>query len=264
MVDYSLDSVIKEYLIETLGDAQMNRYARYYALGVSFLRENSYDMTGGIIPVELPINDDDTVDLPSNYLNYVKIGLCGRDGVIYALGHNDNLCLDKNFDICGRPVKQQPNNDNISGSDLIEGSLSLVVTPEFYASHFRNGQMMGRFFGQGGGNNANGYFRIDKASNQLKLNAVNCQAHSVLIEYIADISTSTGDYNVHPFILETLKAWLFWKSIQRDRNHSLGEKQLAEADYWKSYKTSRMRFNSVAISEWKEAIRSGNLGSPKF
>ena len=261
MSQYNLSEIVKEYIIETLGDSQMNRYARYYALGVSFLRENSYDMSGTILHAELEVNPDDTADLPSNYGNYVKIGLCGNDGRIYALGRNDNICLDKKWDVCGKPVRAH---NYINGENLIEGELSLAITPEFYASHFRNGQMLGRFFGQGGGNNANGYFRIDTESNQLRLSELNCAVKSIMLEYIADLSASDGDYLVHMFLLETLKAWLYWKSIQRDRNYSLGEKQLAEKSYWIAYKTSRMRFNSVAISEWKEAVRSGNLGSPKF
>src|ERR1019366_1343981 len=130
MSQYALSNVIKEYIIETLGDSQMNRFARYYTLGVSFLRENSYDMSGEILNAELEINDDDTADLPADYGNYVKIGLCGKDGNIYALGRNDNLCLDKVWSVCGIPVKAHNATSDLNGTNIVEGSISLAITPE--------------------------------------------------------------------------------------------------------------------------------------
>lgn len=256
MADYRLSQIIKEYIVETLGDEQLNRYKRFFYLGTSFLRENAYDMSGSLISVELPINNNDTVDLPSDYLNYSKIGICAG-GIVYSLGRNDSICLDKSYNVCGVPVRDLPDTNVI-----INGQVG--VTPTYYGEHFRNGELMGKFFGIGGGNNTNGYYRIDKSSNQLRLNGVNFMVTSIMLEYIADLSSVDGDFLVNPFLIESLKAWVFWKSIQRDRNRSLGEKQLAEADYNKAITRARKRFDSSTISEWSEAVRSGNKASPKF
>lgn len=65
-------------------------------------------------------------------------------------------------------------------------------------------------------------------------------------------------------MIETLKAWMYWKGIQRDRNFGLGEKDMAERAYIKALRIAIKRFNSTSLSTWYEAIRSGNKASVKF
>lgn len=257
MVKYRLDDIVKEYLIE-IGDSQLNRYARFYQYAVSGIREWNMDMTGIPKIAELEINDNDTVDLPSDYLNYSFIGFCSG-GVIYPLGENNKICLDKKYDACGAPVSCSSTNDNTGSGGIIANPISYI------ADHFRNGEVMGRFFGLNGGQNTNGYFRIDEGSNQLKLQGLISTIDGIYMEYIADIAADTdGDFVIHPFMLETLKAWMYWKSIQRDRNFGLGEKQLAENAYKEARRVSRRRIVSKPLSEWYRAIRHGNSASVKF
>ncbi len=253
MLNYKVDTIVREYLME-IGDSQFNRYARFYGFATSGVREWNMDLTGLPNCAVLPINDNDTADLPFDYLNYSFIGLIGADGLMYPLGHRRDIALAKQYDACGNPSP-------VSSTELIAGNL-VGIQPDLYAEHFRNGQLAGKYFGIGGGNNGNGYFRIN--GNKIELNGVSIHANEIYIEYITDIRAVNKDYDVHPFMLETLKAWIYWKSIQRDRNYSLGEKAQAKQDYVLSYRVSKKRINSSPLSVWYEAIRSGNKAAPKF
>lgn len=259
MVSYTVDSIVKEYLIE-IGDSGLSRYARFYQYAISGTRQWNMDMSGVPVIAELEMDENlDVVNLPSNYLNWVKVGICA-DGIVYPLGENKNICLDKNYDACGAPTGcGTGDNEGVAVGDVyVSNSLSYV------ADHYRNGEIMGRFFGIGGGQNTNGYFRIDERSRQIKLQGLITTLRSIYLEYLADLELVDGDFQVHPFLLETLKAWIWWKSIERDKNVGLGEKQLAEQSYSKALRLSRKRLTSTSLEEWYRAIRSGNSGAVKF
>ena len=254
MVQYKLGEIVREYLIG-IGDEQMNRFTRFYTYGVELLREWNMDLTGmpQCVVIDIDTNTD-TAPMPFDCLNWTFIGIIGTDGMMYPLGLRPDIAMAKAYDACGNPTKYVSNT-------LIAGQLAPIM-PELYAEHYRNGQLAGKFFGIGGGNNGNGYFRVE--GNLIKLNGIPFETTSIYMEYIQDINAKDKDYIVHPFLLETLKDGLYFKGIQRDRNFSLGEKSMAEDKYWRSYRVSKKRFNSTPLSVWYEAIRHQNKAAPKF
>jgi hypothetical protein len=256
MGNYKVGTIVKEYLIE-IGDSQYNRFAKFFQYAVSGVREWNMDLTGLPQHALLTVNDNDTVDLPMDLLNWSFIGIIGDDGLMYPLAQKKNISLQKSTDACGNDSPYRGNNEFIATS-------LIGVEPNVYAEHSRNGELIGKYFGVGGGNNGNGYFRWDKTACQLVLNGINFRISGVYIEYISDITAVNQDYDVHPYMIETLKAWIYWKSIQRDRNFSLGEKAMAEQSYIKAYRIAIKRFNSTTLSAWYEAIRSGNKAAVKF
>ena len=76
-MDFTLDRVVREFMVDDLGlDAIDRRYARFLSLAISGLRDLYYDNVGGVIKeVVLDVNDDDTVSLPSDYIDYHAIGM---------------------------------------------------------------------------------------------------------------------------------------------------------------------------------------------
>src|SRR6185437_12533122 len=174
MMQYTIKNIVQEYLIE-IGDNQFNRYARFYQLAVSGMREFHYDMVGVLKTVELPINSNDTVNLPVDYINYATIGISGADGRIHSLARNESLSLRKQYDSCGNEVKA-------TNSNFIGQNFTVNVFPQEYAAHWRNGQMEGRFYGAGGVNNSNGYFKINKTDHTILLSEVNCKIGFITME----------------------------------------------------------------------------------
>ncbi len=281
-MDYTLDNIVKEFLIE-MGDSQMNKYARYYQLAVSGLREFNMNSSGVTRVANLAIKHNDTVDLPLDYLQYTTIGIAGQDGQIYALGRNDSINIHQRFDNCGEPIR------NIQSARL-NPTLTADIWYGDYGSSYRNGEFMGRLFGTAGGVNPYGDFRVDRAhgvillsrlfvdnlTNHLNnpdlLNAgsrvtassVNLRATTIVLEYLADIDLVDGDFQVHPFMIEALKSWIYYKSIQRDRARGNGEKEAARRDYFTAARWTQKRFAHSTIREWLEAFRSGNTASVKF
>jgi hypothetical protein len=246
---YTLSDICNELLIE-MGESQSNKFARFYQLGVAGLRKMNFNTIGVPKVVELTISSADTAPLPNDYVRYTKIALC-IDGRLYCLGEDNSLCLNKNYDDCGNPVAH---GNNITPNGF--------VSTQYYADHYRNGENMGRFFGIGADNNLLGYYRIDKENNQILFSELTCSA-SVVMEYLADINSIDGDFEVHPFCVEALKDWIFWKLKQRS-SKPLGEQQLAEQNFRDSSRLMRMMVTSSTKEEWVAAFQSGNQATPKM
>ncbi len=255
MVQYTVNSIVKEYLAQ-IGDTNMGRFMKFKTIAVSGIRQWHMDVTGVPNVVTLDVSSTDRAPLPFDYLNYTKIGICGADGVMYPLAENNNICLDRNFDACG--------NESTCESDYSLGGGYAYTAPGFVNDHWRNGEMMGRFFGIGGGQNANGYFKIDTKNGEIVLKNLLCSVHQIELEYISDITAVNGDFAVHPFMLQTLKYWIYYQALVFDRNAGESEKAEAERRYNKEYRVSKKRFSSTPLSEWYRAIRSGNNAAVKF
>lgn len=252
---YSLDSIVKEYLAE-IGDNNLSRYRQIYTIAVSGIREFNMDTTGVPKIAELEVLSTDRADLPNDYLQYSRIAICGRDGRLHSLGKNNDLCLNQSFDDCGDPERHTSSN-NVGGG-FIQWSI------DGYVDNFRNGEMMGRFFGIGGGNNDNGYYRIDKANNQILFGNLPSGIETVIMEYIADINAVDGDFEVHPFLVETLKAWIRYKQFNNNPNSSMGRIDMAKKDYFREKRSSNARFRATTVNDWLEAFRIANKAAPKF
>ncbi len=254
---YLLSDIINEWLIEK-GESQASQFARLYAIGVSGMRELHMDVNGLVKIAELPINANDTVDLPVDYMQYSKIGLCGADGRIHSLGLDNDLCLNKVYNNCGTPIRHQ----QMQGIDGI--SVNNNIINGLWLGFGFNGYN-GGLFGLGGGNNANGYFRYDRAANQLLLANLHVPSCSIMLEYVSDINaTGEGDFIVHPFEIQTVKDWISWKYVSNDRNTSLGEKTNRERMYWNSRRNMNLRYNSATTQQWAEALRKSNTATVRF
>lgn len=246
---YTLKQVISELMIE-MGETQNNKFARFYQLGVAGLREFSMDTTGVPKSIVLDINDDDTADLPLDYLQYIRIGIC-IDGQIVCLGRNDALCINKIYDNCNNSVSH---------------SVSQFGYPNGYWSggpNYRNGEFYGALYGIGADNNSLGYYRINKDTRQVVFSQLNCLRDSIVMEYMSDIDSVDQDFEVHPFCVAALKDYIFWKLKQRS-SKPLGEQQMANKDYVISSRLMRHRFASSTSEEWSQAFRSGLKASPKL
>ncbi len=250
----SLDSVVREFLIEN-GKSE-NEYFKHLQMGISFLREANMDFSGAPSTVILPVNANLTVDLPEGYINYIRIAVADRVGNLHSLGLNDKMSFIRSFDKCGN---LQPTNNQATASTA---NGNFIGTFEGFADNWRNGELMGRFFGIGGGNNANGYYRIDQQHGVIQLQCNH--ASTIVLEYLSDLSLVNGHFQVHPFIVETLKNWIYWKALKGNSRAGLGDRQLAKKDYDLSYRIAIKRFTSGTLEEWYAVFRSGNSAAVKF
>jgi len=245
-----LGKIVKEILIEQ-GETNLNKFARYLQFGISGLREFHLDTTGVPKIIALTVNANGTADLPNDYVSYLKIAVCGFDGNLHSLAYNPNMCMSVDFDDCGNI------NPNPGGFD---GGL----IGEFWdiGNHYRNGQNTGGYFGSTPINRF-GNYRIDEKNRLIILQ--NFTGENLVLEYLADLDMNeNGTFEVHPYLVEAIKAYIQWKSSQRNVRAQLGLRQLNYEDYKMEKSKAERRFAAFTISEVHQMINRHNQLSPKF
>lgn len=255
MTGYRLDTIVSEWLAEN-GKPE-NQRARLYQIALSGLRELHMDVNGVIKIVELCINQNDTVDLPNDFLNYSKIGILGADGRIHCLNRDNNINLHPSYNNCGKQIR------NPNTSEVDYPFYGLPFAGLFYGLFDGNAGI----FGLGGGNSNIGYYRLNRATNQLLLANMNCllRGTSLIMEYVADIGVGeNNDFEVHPYFIQTIKDWLSWRLVNGDRNTSGGEKEMRRREYFNSLRISKNRYAASTPEEWSSELRKTNTATTRF
>jgi len=251
----TLDKVVREYLVEA-GDTNLNRYARMLQISISGLRELNMDVSGAPKAVVIPVNDNDTVNLPDDYVDYLKIAICdGRTGNIRSLGYNPQMCLPIKTDNCGNPSNAS------SGASSGASSLTGAFWADGGGSVNRDGEFLGRMFGIGGGTNRNGYYRLDEPNGLIVLQGVS--GGEIYLEYLADLDFANGEHRVDEKEIEALKAWVYWKDIQRNRTYNLGQVREAKTEWVRNKNLTRRRFQTFTMEEALQSIRKTVKLAPK-
>jgi len=251
-----LEKVVRELLIET-GRTE-HRFFQALQLGISCLRELEFDVTGSPVIKELPVTELDTVNLPDDYLNYIRVGFTNKHGYFQELGRNKNISLNRTLDDCGTRIKKK-----IDNSDPDYAYNAAFSGTEYGSAHYRNNENIGRYYGLGGGTNANGSFKIDKNYQQIQLDCY-IGGDTITLEYLADPNKTNGEFDVHPFAVETVKAWIDWKLNENNPNVSIAVSQSKKMLYGSNKKLLRSRMASMSVQDMLQAFRKGNKASPKF
>ena len=236
----TLDELVREYLIE-IGEQSLHKKMRYLQFGINGLREFNFDTTGIAKPVVLPVNSNDTVDLPNDFIDYIRIGICGFDGIIQDLAENKNICFPRATDDCGDILP-----DEVSGGT--------VVIDFFEGGQFRNNEFIGRRFGQGGGSPGAGSYRINERDGYISLQGLT--GANVILEYMADIEKNDkGNFTVHPFIVQALKSWMAWQAEERRPKPIPSLINSKWLTFKREKRIAKRRLVSPTIQEAKNVIR---------
>lgn len=249
MNNYSLDSVVREYLIEK-GDNSMSTYAQCLSFSVSCIREMAMDVNGVDKYVSLTINDNGTVDLPCDYMDIISIGI-DMNGSICKLTSAKNINPILPYDDCGNET-----------SKAIEG-VDRLYDMNYPDLHTRNGENKGGYFGNGGGNNPFGNYIID-TGNQRILLSLQTGASSVILHYLCDPALIDGTYNVHSYDVEAVKSWIWWKDIQKKRNVSMSEKEMARVEWKRAKMMAKRRHKSFTLEDAASVLRKYQQQSPRM
>lgn len=255
MAGYKLLEVCQEWIIEN-GKSE-NYRDRIYTIALSGLRELHLDVNGIVKIVEMCINDNDTVDLPNDFINYRKIGIIGVDGNIHSLGRDTDMSLIPTCGIEGRDINNGDNGNPFDGMP--------------YMGPFGSMNGNGGLFAVGGGNNNIGYYRLNRKTNQLWLTGLNAltqlgftRVNSIIMEYVADIEGGEQDFIVHPFAIQTVKDWISWRVVSGDKNTGNSEKEQRRREYFNSLRICKARYGGSTPEEWAAALRRNNTATVRF
>lgn len=240
----TVDKVVNDYIMsiddDDYGSNASDYMLRQYAL--RGIREFGFDITHSIKTTLLNVNQAlGTVDLPADYVDMVKLGQLGSDGLVYIFAENKNMNLLPN-----EPADAIP--------DYLLGFDSYVFRNFLYES------TMGRLYGLGGGQGA-GEYRINLVENRIEISLLS-DTTQVVLEYICDEAKSQNPA-VPVYAEQALRAYMYYRTIERKASVPMSEKQRARAEYYNERRLANARLKSFNKFDALSTSRRNFRLSPK-
>ena len=236
------------------------------------LREIGFDLGKKVKSLKLSIDTStDSVALPDDFVDLIKIGIVDADGIVRVFGNNKNINYSRkiadpvtNTVFDGNPLNIPANQiddraadktatDNTSGSDNDFGQY-------VFENYIYQGGA-GRLYGAGGGHLA-GEYRLNLDEDRIEIET-NSGFSQVVIEYIADEARSS-DPEVHVYAEEALRAYIYYKIIERKSSVPSNEKIRARAEYYNERRKANARLSNFTKEEALKTIRKNFMQAPKY
>lgn len=269
----TLDQIVSDYIITMEGDDYANNVSdtliRTYAL--RGIREMGFDMSNRIRSLKLSVNKtNSTVELPDDYVDLIKVGVIGADGLIYVYGENKNMHIAQKYDVSTGSDLVAANATD-SDADGVFDRVDVTSTSGDYdglrgydSYVFRNylyENTMGGLYGLGGGIYT-GEYRVNLDQNRIELGSIDGTSE-VVIEYVCDEARSKNP-SIHLFMESALRAYIYFKCIEKKSAIPLGEKGRARQEYYNERRLANSRMKAFSKEEALKTIRKNFKQSPKF
>ena len=116
-------------------------------------------------------------------------------------------------------------------------------------------------YGAGGGR-YRGEFRVNLDQNRIEISPIS-NVSEVVIEYVADEGRSQNP-SVHVYLEEALRAYMYYKIVERKASVPANEKARARQEYYNERRKANGRIKSFTKEEALKTIRKNYKQSPKF
>jgi hypothetical protein len=238
----SLEQIVTDFVFSIDSDDYVNNVSDTMVrnLALRGIRDLGFDIMKRIKAANLNVSATNTVTLPADYVDLLKIGIVGEDGLVYVFGENKNKNLLAN-----------------NAGDLPD---YLLGYSDFIYRNFVNSTTDGRLYGYGGGHYS-GEYRINLGENRIEL-TLGTGTDTVYIEYIADEALA-ADPSVHVYAEQAIRAYIYYHLVERKSNVPAVEKARARQEYYNERRLANARLKSFSKEEALKTIRKNFKQSPK-
>jgi len=239
----SLEQIVTDFVFSIDSDDYVNNVSDTMVrnLALRGIRDLGFDIMKRIKAANLNVSATNTVTLPADYVDLLKIGIVGEDGLVYVFGENKNKNLLAN-----------------NAGDLPD---YLLGYSDFIYRNFVNSTTDGRLYGYGGGHYS-GEYRINLGENRIEL-TLGTGTSTVYIEYIADEALAENP-SVHVYAEQAIRAYIYYHLVERKSNVPAVEKARARQEYYNERRLANARLKSFSKEEALKTIRKNFVQSPKY
>ena len=283
--DVSSDGMNFVTLNNLLGDYKITMDSDDYAANVSDaalrnfalrgIREFGFDVTSRVKSIKLNIDtSNNTVALPDDFVDLIKIGIISDDGIVRTLGQNKHLNQSMKYEVDSSGTATNETFDSEEGPLNIESNLVRDKEDDKTATQSNNENYdyyvfenylyqggLGRLYGIGGGARA-GDYRVNLDQNRIEIDT-NSSFSDVVLEYIADEARSTNPV-IHVYAEEALRCYVYYKICERKSTVPANEKARARSEYYNERRKAKARLSNFSKSEALRTIRKNYKLAPKY
>lgn len=261
----TIDQVVNDFILGLDGDDYVNNASdtivRNYALRA--VRDLGFDTMLKVKSVKLSSNANQSVDLPDDFVDLIKIGIVGADGLVHVFGQNQNINMSQAYVLDGNNNPIDSDGDGVY--DRVDSKGGAIITGVFgnddsivFSNYIYQGNI-GQIYGLGGGF-YEGEYRVNYDQNRIELSS----GHSeIVIEYIADEARSSNP-TVHVYAEEAVRNYIYWQLVQKKSNVPSYEKERARHEWFESKRIAKSRIMSFSKEDALRTIRRNFKQAPKY
>jgi len=281
-----LRQVLDDYIITLDADDYVNAPSDVVLrnLALRGIREFGFDVTSRIKSIKKDVNtSNNTVPLPDDFVDLVKIGTVGSDGILRVLAQNKNINYSRQIEQIDTDDDDVVDSDTTATTASVDGPLNisnnLVLDREdaksstagsstsadeydFYIfENYAYQGGLGRLYGTGGGH-MQGEYRINLDQNRIEVDTAS-GVSEVVIEYISDEARSTNPV-IHVYAEEALRCYVYYKLCERKSSVPANEKTRARTEYYNERRKAKARLSNFSKAEALKTIRKNFKLAPKY
>lgn len=278
-----LRQIVDDYIITLDTDDYANSVSDTAIRNISLrgIREFGFDITSRIKSLKLDINSaNNTVTLPDDFVDLLKVGIVGSDGVLRVLNQSKHLNQSRRITQVASVSGGDLDTDTTSKSDSESGPLdtdanlilnredsknaaipSSSVSDSYVFENYMYEGGNGRVYGLGGGA-SQGEYRLNLDQNRLEMSTASGLSE-VVLEYVSDEARSTNPV-VHVYAEEALRCYIYYKLCERKSTVPANEKSRARSEYYNERRKAKARMSNFSKSEALKTIRKNFKLSPKY
>ena len=265
VVDDFIITMDSDDFISNVNDAAIRNIA------LRGIREFGFDVSSRVRSLKRTVASNNTVTLPDDYVDLVKIGVVGEDGVVYILGQNKNINYSQKMespastsDSANGPLNiganligdREDDKGSTSGSNSIDNDFDYYIFQNYL---YQGG--LGRLYGIGGGH-LRGEYRVNLDQNRIEIDTES-GVSEVVLEYVADEARSTNPV-LHVYAEEALRCFMYYKLCERKSTVPANEKMRARAEYYNERRKAKARLGNFTKDEALKTIRKNFKQAPKY
>tara|TARA_R110002020_G_scaffold24921_2_gene81296 strand:- start:10 stop:729 length:720 start_codon:yes stop_codon:yes gene_type:complete len=235
----NIDNVVKSALF-TCGKS-IHYYIQFLHYALKCVQELNYDSLKNIKSVEITLASDNTATLPTDYVDWCKVGFATNQ-FISILGQNGDFSR----------LAQTSNSSDDTLHDL---------TAFFYNVTNRYGEHKGQVYGIGNDNQIS--FKVLPERDLIQVDQ-RFTKDSIILEYITDGTSTTSTTLVHPYAAQTIEDYIFWKYKANNRKYNRFDARIARDEYYDQLRRLRARMNPLTVTDIVRSLRSGYKMSIKI
>jgi len=241
-----IKTIVKEYLREQ-GKKSTHDYAFYLDFAIQSLREMEYDFTGTPVDVFVTPNSNDQIVIPKDCVRIIDLGIVNSANHFISLGLGDKIANVRGVDSEGNPEKS-------TSMDTLNGG--------FYGQNrslqfSRHGDDLGGNFGSNG-HVVFGEWSIDYERGFINVNGGLDSTKKYMLIYLQDITTINGEFKVHQFLREPIKAGI--ELFSKRRRNSTPRGVISDLEHkftWACYHMQE-RFSSMTRNQMINETRKNS------
>ena len=235
------------------------------------IRELGFDVVSRIKSLKLDVNkDNNTVALPDDYVDMLKLGVVDGDGILRVFGENKNINYSRKIaststsDSDEGPMNIEANLIQNRADDKSSNAQDVNTADDYdyyvFENYLFNGSI-GRIYGVGGGHRE-GEYRINLDQNRIEIDTDGSYS-SIVMEYVADEARSTNPV-IHVYAEEALRAYIYYKLCERKASVPANEKSRARSEYYNERRKANRRLSNFSKEEAMRITRKNFKLSPKY